>query len=118
MNSRSRVVRTLRMAISAPANSPLPTKKASTITISMPMRAGAHLTLYVASDVGEGSTSGQELHHAGWREEATCRARSLVDSGAPARDARGRGRRSAGRSLGECRVHLRQAPIARDRPTR
>src|SRR5262245_56782918 len=49
MNSRSRVVRTLRMAISAPANSPLPTRKASTIRISMPMLAGAHSTLYVAA---------------------------------------------------------------------
>src|SRR6185503_3672660 len=72
INSRKRVLRTLRIAISAPAKSPLPTKKASTIRIDVLMRAGAHLTLYAAVDVDAGSSAGaraQELHHARWSEE-------------------------------------------------
>src|SRR5262245_50039363 len=68
MNSRRRVLRTDKIAISAPAKSPLPTKKASTIRIAVPMRAGAHLTLYADADVDAGSTaaraSEEELHHA------------------------------------------------------
>ena len=59
MNSRSRVLRTLRIAISAPANSPLPTRNASTIRISdaHACRRGAY-RICCDRDVDAGSRRG------------------------------------------------------------
>jgi hypothetical protein len=60
MNSASRVLRTLRMAISAPAKMPLVISSANTISKSVPMRAGAEHTGYAAPDVDAGSIAAPE----------------------------------------------------------
>src|SRR5262245_16042771 len=104
MNSRSRVLRTLSTAISAPANSPLAASNATTISNSEPIAAGAEHTRYAARDVAAAGEQAQVVHHAGRREEAARRARAAVDDRAPASHAGGRGRGRAGRPLGERRV--------------
>src|ERR1043165_6683477 len=84
---------------------PRVTRKASTITILMPMRDDAEHTLYAPRDVHADPQRGsrhsasckEELHHAGRREKTPYGARAALDGGTSSRDARSRGRSRARR---------------------